>query len=381
MQRKPSDVVIVGGGVIGCAIAHELSERGASVTLLERGGIGAEASWASAGVISVPSDPMMRPERIEIGRRGMARFPALVADLEERTAITIEYRRTGSLSVAMDPSNEGLERDRAEWQRSQGFTVNALTTDTARSMEPALGEGVAAAWDLPEVASLSVYRLTLALAASAKRNGATVLSGTPVGNVVRDNNRISGVRCADGVLQASVVVLAAGAWTRFLGEGVTANLPTFPVKGQAIAFGNGPVRPNRIIAGHGGYVRPRVDGTTVVAATEEAAEFDRRVTGDGIAWLLDLTRTLCPGLLQAEMIQSWSGLRPGSESGEPMIGPVPGCAGLWVASGHFRTGAREAPATAELVASSLVTGNLDALLVPFMPPPLDPGVPGQAAAR
>ena len=105
----------------------------------------------------------------------------------------------------------------------------------------------------------------------------------------------------------------------------------------------------------------------LVAATEEDVGFDRRVTGDGVAWLLGLTRTLCPVLLQGEVAETWTGLRPGSETGDPLIGPVPGYQGLWVSAGHFRTGAKEAPATAMLVAEALATGETPPLLAAFAP--------------
>jgi glycine oxidase len=105
----------------------------------------------------------------------------------------------------------------------------------------------------------------------------------------------------------------------------------------------------------------------MVAATEEDVGFDRRVTGDGVFWLLGLTRTLCPVLLQGEVAETWTGLRPGSETGDPLIGPVPGYEGLWVSAGHFRTGAKEAPATAMLVADALTTGETPPLLAAFSP--------------
>ncbi len=363
-----TEVIVVGGGVIGCAIAYELARRGAGVILVERGPIGREASWASAGIISLPNRPEMRPERIEIGRRSLARYPGLVAELEEQTGFAIEYRRPGEMAVAVDAAHAALERQRAAWQRSQGFVVEELSPDAARRLEPTLPAALAAAWYAPDVGSLSVYRLTQALAVAAAQQGSTVLPETPVGEVAHRDGRVRGVRLADRELVAEMVVLASGAWTRFFGNALGAPLPTRPVKGQLIAFANAPARPARVVAGHGGYVRPRVDGTTIVAATEEDAGFDRRVTGEGIAWLLELTRTLCPTLLQGEVVESWSGLRPGSVTGEPMIGPVPGFAGLWVAAGHFRTGAKEAPATAELVGSSLLDGRIDPLLAPFAPP-------------
>ncbi len=372
MAQPASDIIIIGAGVIGSAIAYELARHGQRVTLIDRGPIGGEASWASAGIISAPNRLDMRPERIEIGRRSLERYPSLVAELEDQTGLAIEYRRPGELTVAVDLEHAEAERARASWQRSHGFIVDELTPADARNFEPALPPVLAAAWFTPNVGSLSVHRLTRALANAAALLGATVLPDTPVGEVTSRDGRVDGVRLSDRVLPAETVVLATGAWTRFFGETLRVSLPTKPVKGQLIAFANAPARPSHVIAGHGGYVRPRGDGTTLVAATEEEVGFDRRVTGEGVSWLLDLTRTLCPVLLQGEVVETWTGLRPGSDTREPLIGPVPGYQGLWVAAGHFRTGAKEAPATAELVASSLLSGSVDAVLAPFAPPPVEP---------
>ncbi|MBA3414790.1 MAG: FAD-dependent oxidoreductase, partial [Chloroflexia bacterium] len=358
-------IVIVGGGVIGCAILFELAKRGVRATLVERGMVGREASWASAGIISLPSRPAWRPERVELGRRSLERYPALVAELEATTGIAIDYARTGEWQIAVDPEHAAEEAARAAYQQGLGYTVEAVDPAEARRREPALPERLEEAWFVPGVGSLTVFRLTQAFAAAARALGATVLEETPVGGLLRDGGRVAGVRLLDRDLPATTTVLATGAWTRFLGDAAGAALPTRPVKGQLVAFANAPVRPTSIIAGHGGYVRPRPDGSVVVAATEEEAGFDRRVTGDGVAWLLDLTRTLCPGLLAGELVESWAGLRPGSDTGDPMMGLVPGLDGLWVAAGHFRTGAKEAPASGALVAAALAGEPPDPLLAAF----------------
>lgn len=361
------DVVVVGGGVIGCAIAFELTERGRAVTVVERGEIGGEASWASAGIISLPARMDMPPERVEISRRGLARYPGLVAELEERTGIAIEYRRDGELDIAVDAAQAAVTDERAGWQRSLGFNVERLDEAAARALEPALPPELATVWFAPDAGSLSVHALTRALALAAERNGGKILTGTPVERVTHAGGRVTGVQLADRHLAADVVVLASGAWTRFLGADLAVDLPTTPIKGQVLAFRGAPLRPRRIITGHGGYVRPRLDGTTIVAATEEDVGFDKTVTEEGTAWLTDLARTLCPVLLQGEVATAWAGLRPGMGGKEPLMGPVPGYDGLWVAAGHFRTGAKEAPGTAELIARSIVSGRLDPLLEPFVP--------------
>lgn len=363
----PSSVVIVGGGIIGCGIAYELATRGMPVTLIERGRIGGEASWASAGIFSLPHRPWQLPERVELGRISLEVYPSLVETLEEMTGIGIDYRRPGEWAVAVDEEH-ALEEDAiAEWQRGLGLTVEDVSTDEARKLEPALPETLVRARFHPGVGSLSVHRLTQALAAAARQLGATVLEETPVGGLVRQGDRVTGVHLQDRDLHADVTLLASGAWTRLLGDTIGATLPTMPVKGQLIAFANAPRRPSRVISGHGGYVRPRLDGTTMVAATEEYKGFDKRITGDGVAWLLGLARTLCPVLLEGEIAETWAGLRPGSETNDPLIGPVPGYDGLWVSAGHFRTGAKEGPGTAILVAEALTTGEVPDLLGAFAP--------------
>lgn len=368
MAGAPERVVIVGGGVIGCGIAFELAKRGVRATLVERGPIGQEASWASAGIVSLPSRPQWSAHRIELGARSLAAYPEWVADVEARTGIGVDYLRPGEWSIAVDAEHAAVEANIAEFQRALGYEVETVDPAEARRREPALPEALTAAWFQPGVGSLSLHKLTRALAAAAAQLGATIRPETPVGSLVRAGDRVTGVRLGDGDLAADLVVLATGAWTKLLGDAIGATLPVRPIKGQLVAFADAPVRPGAVISGHGGYVRPRPDGTTMVAATEEDAGFDRRVTGDGIAWLLDLTRTLCPRLLEGTLAETWTGLRPGSGTGEPMIGAVPGLDGLWVAAGHFRTGAKEAPATAMLAAAAIAGEDPDPLLAAFAPP-------------
>lgn len=364
-----SDVIIVGGGVIGCGIAYELARRGMAVTLVERGEIGGEASWASAGILNIPSRPEATPARIELHRRSLARYPGLLAELAERTGQNVDFAHTGDLTVAVGAEAAAERAQLVAWQQAQGFAIEPVDLAEAREREPALPPDVHSVWHTPIASSLSVHLLTRSLAAAAASFGATILPGTPAGGLLREGDWVTGVRLLDRDLSGGTVVLAAGAWTRFFGQQAGANLPTAPVKGQIIAFGRTPVQPKHILSGHGGYVRPRPDGSTIVAATTEPeAGFDRRVTGAGLAWLLALVRTLCPILLEGEVIASWAGLRPGTATINPMLGPVPGVPGLWVAAGHHRTGAVEAAASADLIAAALAENEFEPLLAEFAPP-------------
>src|SRR5918997_5147940 len=201
-------VVIAGAGVIGSGIAFELARREVSVTLVERGRIGGEASWASAGIVSLPSRPWMKPERVELGRISLECYPALVAELEERTGLAIDYRRPGEWVVAVDEEHAEAERAVATWQRGMRLDVEEIPPGVARQTEPALPESLVAAWFPPNVGSLSVYRLTQALATAARQLGAMVLEETPVGGLLREGNRVVGVRLQDRDVYADTTVLA-----------------------------------------------------------------------------------------------------------------------------------------------------------------------------
>src|SRR5918993_4589351 len=219
-------VVIAGGGVIGSGIAYELARCGVSVTLVERGRIGGEASWASAGIVSLPSRPWVKPERVELGRISLERYPELVTELEERSGLAIDYRRPGEWVIAVDDEHAEAERAVAAWQRGMRLDVEEIPPAVARQTEPALPDSLVAAWFHPDVGSLSVYRLTQALATAARQLGATVLEETPVGGLLHEGKRVTGVRLQDRDIRADLTILATGAWTRLLSDSLDITLPT-----------------------------------------------------------------------------------------------------------------------------------------------------------
>jgi glycine oxidase len=128
----PNSVIIVGGGVIGSGIAFELAKRGVPVTLVERARIGGEASWASAGVISLPSRPWVKPERVELGRISLELYPILVAELEERTGWASTTGAQGNGSSAVDDEHAAAEEAVAVWQQGMRLDVEDVPPDIAR---------------------------------------------------------------------------------------------------------------------------------------------------------------------------------------------------------------------------------------------------------
>lgn len=366
MSAAP-DVLIVGGGVIGCAIAHYLGKAGARVAIVERRRIAEEASWASAGLISPPKLGAHGIEHARLEARSFGLYPALLDELREFTGLGVEHHRSGRLSVARDEGEVANLEETIPWQRNLGFAVEWLDGDTIRREEPALGPAILGGVWCAAVSSLRAHRLTAALARSARQRGATIHEHTPVEGFLTAGSRVLGVRTARGEIRAGTTVVATGAWTAGLGALLDLPLPTRPVRGQMLALADADPPLRHAIAGGGGYLIPRADGTIAVAATVEEAGFDTRVTPDGLTWLAGLIRGLAPAYTGARIVETWAGLRPGTADDLPIMGPVPGREGLWVAAGHMREGVIWAPITGELLAASILAGASDPALEPYTP--------------
>lgn len=360
-------IVIVGGGVIGCALAHYLTRAGALVTLIERQRLAQEASWATAGIISAPLAPTIAIDRARLELRSAELFRGLVEELRETTGIAVEYNPTGELLVALSDAEAEALHEAIPWQRNLGLPVEWLDGDDARRREPALGPGVRGGIWVPTVASLRGHRLTLALARAARLRGATIVEETPVDGLLTEGERVVGVRTRAGEFRADATVIAAGAWSALLGATIGLAVPTQPVRGQMLALADPEPPLRHIVAGGGGYLLPRADGSVAVAATVDPPGFDTRVTTQGLAWLANLVQAVAPALAGARVIETWAGLRPASPDNAPIIGRAPGHDGLWIATGHHRNGILWAPITGELLSRAILTGEIPPELAPYDP--------------
>ncbi len=360
--NQSAEIVIIGGGVIGCAIAYELAKAGERVTLLERNALAQEASWASAGIISSPS-----PGSGEFGLRSFRRYPALIAAVEETAGMRVGWNPTGETALIGADNDPRPLQDLMEWQQRQGLHVEWLEGAALREHEPVLSPHIQAAIYERDAGSLRVHLLAQALVRAATAHGATIREHTAALGLVTRGDRVTGVRTAEGEVGADVVVLAAGAWSRALGELAGLNVPTMPVHGQMMALADPPIRLRTVVAGGGMYLLPRADGTIAVGATVDETGFAKRVTPQGIDELIGLVGRFAPSLNEARLVEMWSGLRPGSADGAPIIGGGPHRDGLWIATGHYRGGALLAAVTGELVAAGIRSGTVDPLLAPFTP--------------
>jgi len=367
MTNKGRDLLVLGGGIIGCTVARAMAVEGWSVTLVEAGRVGQGASRAAAGMLAPLGEASEAGPFLELGLRSLTLFPALVSALREESGIDPAYLPCGKLEVAFTPTEEEMLLGRLAWLRSRDPGVEWLPGASVRREEPMLSPAIRGGLLLPGDHQVDNRLLTAAAVRSAEGTGVTLLQEAPADRLLRKGSRVRGIALRDGrVLEAPRVVLAAGAWSGTL-QGLPRPLPVRPVRGQMASLG--PVRPSpsRILASRGMYLVPRRDGRILVGATVEEAGFQATVTPDGVAGLLREAREAVPDLVGSPTLEVWAGLRPGTPDGLPVLGPDPEVEGLIHATGHYRNGILLAPVTALLVREILLGGNPSVELSPFSP--------------
>jgi glycine oxidase len=362
--NQATDVAVIGGGIMGSAIALRLCQRGLGVTVIERGIPGAEASSAAAGILGPQMEAEGPGPLLELGLKSRALYPALAAELRELTGIDVGYDRSGVLAVAFDEAGEAALSARRAWQLARGLRVDSLSGEAARAREPALGPAVRAALAFNDDAQVVARELARAFSQAAAGAGARFLTGRYVRRVLVDKGAVTGVELDGDLLPAAVVVVAAGSWSGLVeGAGVPPTVVR-PARGQLVSIETRPPLFRHVVSAPGGYLVPRRDGTVLAGSTVEMAGFRKEVTVGGLAAILTLARTLIPALGDAPVTGSWSNFRPFTEDHLPVLGATR-VRGLVLATGHFRNGILLAPITAQAIAELIATGQSPIDLAPF----------------
>lgn len=363
-----ASVVIVGGGVVGCALAAELVRRGwRDVRLLERTAVGGQASIAYAGLLSIPGSGATSDPLSELGAASLARFPAVAADLRERTGIDIELRHTGALQLALTRDEEESLRAALPVLRTRDAACCWLDLHELRQLEPAVSPLFRGALLLPYEHQVLSPRLVEAFARAAALGGARIDEGAEVVGFERDGARVVAVRTRTERIGAAQVVIAAGAWSGQLAAQLGVPLPVGPLRGQLVRLHAWNARIRHTLYRGDRYLTVKADGMVAAGSTEELAVYDRRPTLDGVRSLTAFVQETVPSLGGAVFLEALAGLRPWSPDGLPLLGRLPGCDNAWIATGHARNGILLSVITAELLAD-LLEGKPPALaLHPFDP--------------
>ena len=365
------DVVVIGGGVIGCSIAYYLALAGVRVMVLERDGIASGASGVAAGMLAPQVEAFSDDAFFALTLRGRADHAPLADSLRDDVGLDVEYRATGVLRVARDEAERAELQRRWRWQSERGLRAEWLEPADLGRCEPLLagmtGRLLAGGLWLPDEGQVRSPRLVQALAAASIKRGALFQEGTTVTGLKVSGERIEGVRTYAGVIAAETVVLAAGVWSGELARAAGVDLPIGPVKGQIMTLGSLQALPRTIIWSGDCYIAPKADGQIVLGATEEDGSYDRRPTLAGIGALATAALAFLPAVGPYTIEGVWAGLRPALPDRYPVVGRAPGLSNLLLATAHFRNGVLLGPLTGRAIAQLIGEGVVAPDLAPFGP--------------
>jgi glycine oxidase len=367
VPSRPSDIIVIGAGIVGCAIAYELARRGASVEVVDERTVGMGATQASAGILAPYSEAHEESPLLDLAVRSLNLFDEFIERVSSESGITIPYRRTGTLAVVTDPADMLTLRATADALARRGIEAELLDGARARIEEPHLAADTAGGLLIGAHGFVAVNDLTRAVVAAARRHGAQLVEQSHVRRISRVDGDII-VETDRGSLGADAVVLAAGSWSGAIAiEGVAVGVPVRPVRGQLmyLTWNGPPLR--RVVWSPRCYIVPWDDGTVLVGATTEEAGFDERVTVAGVRDLLEAACEITPHAWSASFAGARAGLRPATADSLPVIGPSQVVPRLMYATGHYRNGVLLSPLTAQLVADAMLDDRADPALAAVSP--------------
>ncbi len=367
MTTARAGVCIAGGGIIGLAIAAEMTRRGHDVTVLEAHGIGEQAAASVAAGMLAPKGEanVAHPALTELAVASHRGYPDFVADIEAVSGEPVGFDRSGTLFVAAHRDHVPAIKQLDAFHRDRGLNADRLSGPEARELEPALAPAVSAGLLLHDDWQVDPRLLLHALTAAVRQRGGTVLEQAPVRRIERRNGEYLVTHGDAATLEASAVVLAAGAWSAGIVHGEAPHLPMRPVRGEVLRL-RGERLLSRVVRSPDGYLVPRATGETVIGATSEERGFETALLAGSVLDLLRDAYRVVPGIYDLELHETNVGFRPALRDHLPAMGRLDND-GLFVATGHYRNGVELAPITAQLMAELITTGRADPMLEAFSP--------------
>jgi glycine oxidase len=366
MSHRVSDVVIAGGGVIGLSLAYELALRKLRVTVLEKGEIGRESSWAGAGILAPQADMEEAGPLAQLLLASRKIYPAFVQGISSQSGVPVDFSPSGLLYVALTPEQATELQARKEQQALLGLAVQECSGQEALELEASLNPGILSALYFPSEGYVDNRELVEALRIGCLRLGVEMTCGCQVLSVQLEGSKIAGFHSNLGFWPAAHAVIAAGSWSGHVDTGLTYRLPVKPARGQMAAIQTPAPILRHVVYSSESYLVPRRDGRVLLGSTVEWVGYDKRVTLGGIQQITSAAIAVLPVVRTASFLGSWAGLRPFCEGGLPVLGSTE-IQGLHIATGHFRTGLLLAPITAKLMAELITTGDTPKLLETFTP--------------
>lgn len=363
-----SNVLIIGGGIIGLSIARALKKKGIDkITILERGAIGKEASYAAAGMLAPNAETEKTDDFFYFCTQSNQLYPQFSTELLDETGVNIELERGGTFYLALRDHDVNEIRRRFEWQKSAGLKVEHLSAEEIRKAEPFVSPDVREGLFFPNDWQVENRQLIAALKKYAELNDINIFTNTEVKSLITENGKIIGAETKEKTFFAEKVVLTTGAWTSFIKIPDLALPLVKPIRGQILSFKTVKRLFFHVIYSPRGYIVPRLDGKILAGATVEDAGYDKRITETGTNFILENSIEIAPNLANLEINDKWSGLRPFAADGLPILGSFPQVKDLFIATAHYRNGILLAPLTGEIMAEKIVNNSDSNYLNVFSP--------------
>ncbi len=383
MTHTAAEIVVIGAGIAGSAMAMQLAEHGHEVIVLERGEVAGEASGQNMGGLggSGWGDPPTLEGYLTVG--SVALFTALQTDL----GYDIEFRLSGTIQVIQTEAELDFARERTSTARAAGHDLELLMTREARSLEPALNPALlGAVFGARHRGQADPVKTTRAFASAAERAGARFLTGHEVTGILTDTAGRFDLATSGGRVRAETLVLAAGAWCRPLGALLGLDVPIVPVRGQMWATKPLPPRVFHTIAAtesprawsraryatvdappnqtHDGarrltrhlYGRQNALGEVIFGGDRQSVGYDKTPDRDGIACNMEHAAEILPFLASLDIARTWAGCMPFSLDGDPLIGALPGHDNLYIVGGLAGSGFGRGPMAGKLLAETIHRG-------------------------
>jgi glycine oxidase len=361
-------VIVIGGGIIGAAIAWRLARERAEVLVLERARLGQEASWAAAGMIAPQAEAQTPGVFFDLCLAARRVFDATIDRLVADSGVDPEYDPHGILYITLDAAERTELEARARWHREARALVHELSGDEARRIEPAISSETLYALHLPDNRRVDNRKLTQAYIAAALNAGAQFREGVQVDSIAVTGGRATGVQLHDSTtLAADLIIVAAGTWSHQI-RGLEADrVALHPVRGQMLCFETRPRILTPAVFSMRAYLVPRRDGRILAGSTMEETGFNKTVTLAGIEKIIRGALAMVPSLGDLPFREAWAGLRPATKDLLPVIGHSPSVANVIWSTGHYRSGLLLSALTGEVVADLVAERAPSIDLAPFSP--------------
>lgn len=346
-----TDFLIVGAGAVGLTSAIALLQEGCKVTLVERGLVGQEASWAGGGILSPLCSWDYQESVTRLAHRSMGMFASAAESLYQATGVDPEYQRSGML--VLPPFQEEQAK---RWCMQHQFAAQTVNVADYLPLEKQSG------LFLPDVAQVRNPRLMAGLRKRVEMLGGAILEQHEAQKFTHQGGRITALQTAQGKLNADAYIVTAGAWSKVLLGEYAMQLDIRPIRGQILLFKFDASPFQQILLKKDLYLIPRRDGHVLAGSTLEDVGFDKSTTAEARDSLLLRVREIFPEWKNVQPIKHWAGFRPGSVDNIPIIGRHPHINNLYINSGHYRYGVTMSFASAELLLNE-ITGRTQPLSI------------------